>query len=584
MPLIHGKSDESRSKNIAELINAGHPPDQAAAIAYKEQRQAKSKDAELVGKMLREPRAGTHEGIKNQFTKEWRIGEPHKAAKLINKEVGRETESSNDEAKETWLSNKIAALIKKGMKPKQAEAAAYSEYRENSKDTNWIAGRVPVKDSARKHDLNDFMEVKGNNISKIGVFPYSGGQIGAPELEADKIYMVYRPEAELSEPQTLESFKLIPFTDEHAMLGSEDGMMPAEEKGVHGVIGEDVYYESPYLKANIKVFSEKLKDLISEGKKELSIGYRCSYEYNPGVFNGQPYDFIQRDIRGNHLALVEEGRSGHDVSVMDKYRFTYDSIGMIHPDLKKPDSMAEIDMEKKDGNEMFEADEMSLEECAKMIKDLSMKVSKMMNAEKAEAEEMEDGEPEYIKEELSEKAAREGDSKDVKADPDDFVERADIEDNDEDPSEMEAENKEKNLMKREQGEDEDEEKKEGDYSKPDGDTGRKGGAMDAKLKALTREVMDMKRRQTKSLLREISRRDDLALRLSNHIGTFDHKEKTITEVAQYGVKKLGLRCKPGHEESVLAGYLAGARISPIKTAQDSAVKSSGIDAYLQGVK
>lgn len=36
MPLEKGKSQEVISRNIAELIKAGHKPDQAAAIAYKE--------------------------------------------------------------------------------------------------------------------------------------------------------------------------------------------------------------------------------------------------------------------------------------------------------------------------------------------------------------------------------------------------------------------------------------------------------------------------------------------------------------------------------------------------------------------
>src|SRR6185437_9614816 len=256
---------------------------------------------------------------------------------------------------ESGFKRNLETELAAGKPKKQALAISYAKARQSSKDS----------ESSQKRDLNDFIEVKGNNISKVGVFPYAGNQIGSPELEPDKIYMVYRPEESLSEPETIESFKLIPFTDEHAMLGSEDGMMPAEEKGVHGVIGEDVYFEAPYLKANIKIFSEKLKNLINEGKKELSIGYRCLYEYNPGVYNGDSYDFIQKEIRGNHLALVEEGRSGHDVSVMDKLKFTYDSLTLINPDLKKSDSMAEKNMEKEDG-EMYEEDEMSLEECGKM--------------------------------------------------------------------------------------------------------------------------------------------------------------------------------------------------------------------------
>jgi ADP-ribose pyrophosphatase YjhB (NUDIX family) len=44
MPLIKGKSDETRSANIKKEIEAGKDPKQAAAIAYRVQREAGAKD------------------------------------------------------------------------------------------------------------------------------------------------------------------------------------------------------------------------------------------------------------------------------------------------------------------------------------------------------------------------------------------------------------------------------------------------------------------------------------------------------------------------------------------------------------
>src|SRR5690606_18555416 len=194
--------------------------------------------------------------------------------------------------------------------------------------------------SAKEYDMNGFIEIKGNPLSKVGVFPYSGGQISS-DLDPEKIYQIYRPEDELSNSDTVNSFKLLPFTDEHAMLGSEgEGMMPAEKKGVHGVIGEAVYYADGYLKGNLKIFSNKLANLLESGKKELAIGYRWWYDMTAGVYNGEKYDGIQRSIRGNHLALVEEGRSGHDVAVLDSFKFTVDSreLKMAENVVKKMES------------------------------------------------------------------------------------------------------------------------------------------------------------------------------------------------------------------------------------------------------
>ena len=111
----------------------------------------------------------------------------------------------------------------------------------------------------------------------------------------------------------------------------------------------------------------------------------------------------------------------------------------------------------------------------------------------------------------------------------------------------------------------DTEKEKGDMSKPKDKAKDKKHGMDAK-----------------TMFREISRRNSLASRLSAHIGTFDHSEKTFEEVARYGVKKLGLRCDAGHEVSMLEGYLSAAKTNTVSVAQDSRAQSSCIDAYLKG--
>lgn len=413
------------------------------------------------------------------------------------------------------MGNNIEELQEAGYKKSQAIAIAYKKA---SEDDLPLTEFELNKKTARELDVNGWAEIKGNPISKVGVFPYSGAQINS-DLDPNKIYMVYRPESELNNPETINSFKLLPWTDEHTMLGAEgNGLTPAERKGIHGVIGEDVYFEDGYLKGNLKIFSDELASLIDSGKKELSIGYRCLYDMSSGVYNGEEYDFIQREIRGNHLALVEEGRSGHDVSVLDHLKFTFDSGALTMTDYEKSD------FEKKEGDlgkpqdSAKDEGEMSIEECRSMLKKLSNQLERMSETK----DEREDDDKK--------------DAKDVQ--PEDFVSKAEVTDADEDK-----------------------------------DDDKKDDKKDDK-----RDGMDSMR----NVLKEISRRDDLAESLSKHVGVFDHKEKTVSEVAQYGVKKLGLKCIQGHEESVLSGYLAGARLSTIAVAQDSKPSSDLVDAYLKG--
>jgi 8-oxo-dGTP pyrophosphatase MutT (NUDIX family) len=222
--------------------------------------------------------------------------------------------------------------------------------------------------SARSYDGNGWYEVKKNPISRVGIFPYSGAQLGLQGDDAERIFQVLRPPEELSDPECIASFKLLPWIDNHAMLGPAaqamtDAALPAEAKGVHGVIGEQVFFEDGVLYGNIKTFSDHLADLIDAGKRELSAGYRCVYDMVSGIFNGQHYDCVQRQIRGNHLALVKEGRMGPGVAVMDHLTFSFDAKEITMP------------ADNKDGKDGATAGEPSLADAIKMLGEIAPQVA-----------------------------------------------------------------------------------------------------------------------------------------------------------------------------------------------------------------
>jgi len=181
-------------------------------------------------------------------------------------------------------------------------------------------------------DKSEFWYIKDNPITKTGVFPYLGAQIGQHDLEPNKIYYVLRPAEELFKPETVESFNGLPITIEHAMLGPEtQGLTKPEDKGIDGVTLESAHQSGDKLLNNIRLFSEQIKDAVNSGKKELSAGYYCDFVPESGTYNGQHYDFVQRNIFGNHIALVDKGRSGSDIRVMDnaiKGRIVYDTMDL----------------------------------------------------------------------------------------------------------------------------------------------------------------------------------------------------------------------------------------------------------------
>ena len=186
-------------------------------------------------------------------------------------------------------------------KAEEVERAAYANG--YAKDSALAFDRASV----RTYDVDGKLHVELTPISKANVCVYYGREIpGCDELGLipDKAYRLLRDPEEL-----------MPFIDDHTWLGDE-GTDPGELP-LSGMTGEQVYWDPPYLRANIRWFSNDMKDAIDSGKRELSPGYKYDVYHQPGVFEGQPYSYVQTNLRGNHLANVETGRTGKDVAVMD---------------------------------------------------------------------------------------------------------------------------------------------------------------------------------------------------------------------------------------------------------------------------
>ena len=202
----------------------------------------------------------------------------------------------------------------------------------------------------KKIDPNGFWFIKHNPISKEGVFPYLGHTI-SDECEPNKIYKVYRPASTLKDSVETWDNPPKPFIDDHEMLG--EGFTAIDDRPVQGIISNPSF-DKGVLYADITVYSEDLKQNIENGKKELSLGYFCKYRKERGVFKGEVYDYVQYDMVGNHIALVDAGRCGSDVKVFD-HKCTMDSLdlGGFESPLKKTSEDGIIESKETKGTEMY---------------------------------------------------------------------------------------------------------------------------------------------------------------------------------------------------------------------------------------
>jgi hypothetical protein len=559
MPLKSGCSKEVIQENIREMIKAGHPLNQSIAASYENARKCSAVDEEET--------EVEHESHKRDLKEEpdskivafivytdddkilwmrrtkdnsWgfpggHVEEGESAIEGAIRESREETEhvpatglqliyedgkvrlfGCNDGEFAPELNDEHDAFVWATL-----EDAPHPLFPKIDGQEKEIAEAAETNASAmdrREYDTNGWFEVKDNPLSKIGIFQYSGNSI-SPECEQDKIYNVYRPAEELSTEECINSFKLLPWIDNHVMLGSEDeGLTPAESKGIQGVIGEDVYFDGEYLKGNIKVFSEAMSSLIANGKKELSCGYRCRYEYAPGTYDGVAYDYVQREIRGNHLALVENGRMGPDVAVLDHFTFTVDNKELFN-------------MAEKNKESGSEKPDMTLEEVHKFLEEVMPKLAK-------------------IQELTGQSFGSAGEE--AVADED--------------------ETKSDGDMEKPDGEAEDEEGMEYGVGgqKEEEKEGERGAGMDAAAIALSVE-------------KKIAEKAKLYDKLSKHIGAFDHSEMSLDKMAKYGLNKLGVEAPKESRVTFLNAYLQGKGVSSAVAMDTTATrKNNFVKRFLEG--
>ena len=169
--------------------------------------------------------------------------------------------------------------------------------------------------SMRTKDENGFLRVASSHISKEAVNPYYGREIpGWQELGLDpeRVYYGYRAGEELK--KAAHTFDGLPLLLGHHV---ESAAEPQKDYRV-GSSGTDARWNAPYLDNSLFITDAAAIQAVEDGAaREISCAYLYDPDFTPGRFNGAPYDFVMRNIRGNHIALVEEGRAGPDVVVAD---------------------------------------------------------------------------------------------------------------------------------------------------------------------------------------------------------------------------------------------------------------------------
>jgi len=144
-------------------------------------------------------------------------------------------------------------------------------------------------------------------LTRVGVLEYrrADGQV-VREL---------RPRDEVFRAQSLATLSAAPVTDLHPT----QMVSPTNVRELSvGHVSDTVKADGNLVAAHVTIQEAKAIEAVEQGKRrELSCGYQCRIDTTPGVYEGQQYDQVQRDITYNHVAIGPKnwGRAGRDVAL-----------------------------------------------------------------------------------------------------------------------------------------------------------------------------------------------------------------------------------------------------------------------------
>lgn len=143
-----------------------------------------------------------------------------------------------------------------------------------------------------------------------------------------KEFREYRPPEEVFSADTIASFVSVPLTNDHPAGGALDAH---NTKAYQCGTVEAPRQDGTRTRARLLITDAKTVELLKAGKTQLSCGYMCDLDETPGVSpEGERYDAVQRGIRGNHVALVDEARGGPELRVrMDAAGAILDEVDKV---------------------------------------------------------------------------------------------------------------------------------------------------------------------------------------------------------------------------------------------------------------
>lgn len=197
--------------------------------------------------------------------------------------------------------------------------------------------------TSRQMTAEGYMVAPGN-LARTGVQDYRAYELGldADGMDPMKVIRLHRPPEEVFSAESMASFENKPITIEHPPVAVTADNWTELAKGEV----RDVTRSGDLMTGTLLIKAKDAIEALQSGKAQLSNGYTFELDMTPGTTaDGRAYDGVQRNIRGNHVALVDAARCGSACRIADSQ---LNLEGNTMPDAKRKVTVDGIPLEVED--------------------------------------------------------------------------------------------------------------------------------------------------------------------------------------------------------------------------------------------
>lgn len=170
--------------------------------------------------------------------------------------------------------------------------------------------------SVQRTDPQGFLHVATSPISKAQIRVYMGREVPRWQelgLDENRRYSIYFSAEEME--KAAPTFNGLPLLRHHVAVDCDN----IPDDLVVGSTGSIAAFDGTYLNNALSVWkSPDIRAIKAKRKYQLSSAYQYDAVMQPGEYQGLSYDGIGSNVRGNHVAIVFEGRAGPDVVIGDE--------------------------------------------------------------------------------------------------------------------------------------------------------------------------------------------------------------------------------------------------------------------------